>query len=64
MQNRYIATTLQKGLKALQVLGDSAAVITQAELAKRTGNDRAIVRRLCLTLVAAGFTLEDERLRC
>lgn len=63
-QDRNISTTFLKGLDIIRAFGDSDTDLTQAELAKRTGYDRATVRRMCLTLVKAGFANQSERGFC
>lgn len=55
MQNRDISTTFLKGLTVLRAYNDGALDLTLAEIARRTGYDRATVRRMCLTLLEAGF---------
>ena len=61
MQNRDISTTFLKGLALLRAFETDAVGLTLAELARRTGYDRATVRRLCLTLVEAGYMTQSER---
>ena len=50
-----------KGLNVLLAFDDTDPELTQAELARRTGYDRATVRRLCLSLVEAGFAIQSSR---
>ncbi len=50
-----------KGLNVLLAFDDTEPELTQAELARRTGYDRATVRRLCLTLVASGFAIQSSK---
>lgn len=50
-----------KGLNVLLAFDDTDPELTQAELARRTGYDRATVRRLCLSLVEAGFAVQSSR---
>jgi IclR family pca regulon transcriptional regulator len=54
-QNRDIATTFAKGLAVLGAFDGTAPTLTLAEIARRTGLDRATARRLVLTLSAEGF---------
>lgn len=61
MQNRNISTAFMKGLDLLMAYRDGPAGMTLAELSKRTGMDRATVRRLCLTLTQAGFMVQVDR---
>ena len=61
MQNRNLSTTLLKGLNVLLAFDDTEPELTQAELARRTGYDRATVRRLCLSLAASGFAIQTAK---
>ncbi|WP_158968254.1 IclR family transcriptional regulator [Chachezhania sediminis] len=61
MQDRNIATTLLKGVEVLRAFRGTDGDVTQADLARRTGLDRATVRRLSLTLVQAGLLAATDR---
>lgn len=61
MQDKSISTTFLKGLDVLRAFHSGDTDLTQADLARRTGFDRATVRRLCLTLVSAGYVTDSER---
>ncbi len=52
------AATLAKGLDVLGCFESASGALTQPEIVRRTGFDRATVRRLCLTLVARGYLVE------
>ena len=54
LNNRDIAATLAKGLDVLGCFEDGAGILTMPEIVRRTGFDRATVRRLCLTLAETG----------
>ena len=49
------ASTFAKGLRVLECFEGGARGLTMAGISKTTGMDRATVRRLCLTLVEAGY---------
>ena len=59
MQNRNIASTFAKGLAVLGAFDGGAPVLSLAEIARRTSLDRAVARRLVLTLVVQGFVETD-----
>lgn len=60
-ETRGSASTFAKGLAVLECFGDGETGLTMAGIAKRTGLDRAAVRRLCLTLVETGYLIQNER---
>lgn len=59
MSDRDFAATLAKGLDVLACF-ETAPILTQPEITRRTGLDRAVVRRLCLTLVQCGYLVDGE----
>ncbi|MEM7302901.1 MAG: IclR family transcriptional regulator C-terminal domain-containing protein [Pseudomonadota bacterium] len=59
--NRNISTTFVKGIQVLKAFDDVNTHLTQADLAARTGLDRASVRRLVLTLVELGYVRQKGR---
>ncbi len=59
--NRNISTTFVKGIQVLKAFDDDNTHLTQADLAARTGLDRASVRRLVLTLVELGYVRQSGR---
>lgn len=59
MQNRNIASTFAKGLAVLAAFDGATPVLSLAEIARRSGLDRAVARRLTLTLVEEGFVASD-----
>ncbi|MEM9358577.1 MAG: IclR family transcriptional regulator C-terminal domain-containing protein [Pseudomonadota bacterium] len=59
--NRNISTTFVKGIQVLKAFDDDNTHLTQADLAARTGLDRASVRRLVLTLVELGYVRHSGR---
>lgn len=61
MSNTAVATTFLKGIELLRAFGSESASWTLADLARRSGYDRATTRRLCLTLVAAGLVNQNGR---
>lgn len=64
MNARDHASTFAKGLAVLSCFEDGARDVTMADVAQITGFDRAVARRLCLTLEAEGYlTREGKFLR-
>lgn len=55
MTDRDLARTLAKGLDVLACFETGAPGLTLPEITRRTGLDRAVVRRLCLTLLHCGY---------
>lgn len=55
------ASTFTKGLRVLACFEGRERSHTMAELARRSGMDRATVRRLCLSLVESGYLSRDGR---
>lgn len=61
---RDLSLTFLKGLNVLQAFNETLTDPTVADLARITGYDRAIVRRLILTLVETGYVERlDTRFR-
>lgn len=60
MSDREGAQTLSRGLQVLACFEGGTPVLTLPEITRRTGLDRAVVRRLCLTLVRDGYLAEGE----
>ncbi len=60
-QNRNISASLAKGLAILQAFDGNTLTLSLAELARRTGQDRATARRGALTLVTAGLLQQNGR---
>lgn len=58
------ATTLAHGLSLLQCFRVGDTVLSNKELAERTGLSKATISRLTYTLAARGLLLYDSRLRC
>lgn len=56
-----VSKTFRKGLEVLRCYRDGTPGFTLAEIAKRTGFDRATTRRLCFTLVEEGFMIQADR---
>ncbi|MEM9602473.1 MAG: IclR family transcriptional regulator C-terminal domain-containing protein [Pseudomonadota bacterium] len=55
MNNSQGSATVSKGLKVLACFSTPRRSFTMAEIARHTGFDRATARRLCLSLVEAGY---------
>ena len=53
------SSTFEKGLRVLECFEDGARGLTMAAIGKRTGLDRATVRRLSLTLVESGYLVQN-----
>lgn len=60
MSDRDFAQTLAKGLEILACFEGGMPQLTLPEITRRSGLDRAVVRRLCLTLVRCGYLEEGE----
>ncbi|SCZ50832.1 IclR family transcriptional regulator [Epibacterium ulvae] len=58
---RSISSSFIKGLAILEAFDAETSSLTLAELARRTGQDRATARRGALTLVAAGYLRQVNR---
>lgn len=60
-QDRNIAATFAKGMAVLAAFDGNTQSLTLADLARRTGQDRATVRRGALTLVHLGYLRAQDR---
>ena len=60
--SRDLVGSLEKGLGVLEILAAHPAGLTLTETAERAGLTRAGARRLLLTLVSAGYAVQDGRL--
>ncbi|NRB19507.1 MAG: helix-turn-helix domain-containing protein [Rhodobacteraceae bacterium] len=61
-QDRNISSSFAKGLAVLAVFDAASPSMSLAEIARRTGQDRATARRGALTLVQAGYLRQDGRM--
>lgn len=61
-QDRNISSSFAKGLAVLAVFDAQTPSMTLAEIARRSGQDRATARRGALTLVQAGYLRQDGRM--
>lgn len=61
-QDRNISSSFAKGLAVLAVFDAATPSMTLAEIARRTGQDRATARRGALTLVQAGYLRQQGRM--
>lgn len=61
LSERDISLTFAKGLTVLKVFDSERNHLTLPQIAKETGLDRAIVRRLVLTLVHLGYVQQQDR---
>lgn len=59
--SRTFVTGFARGLSVLEAFGPGHKSMSVAEVAERTGLDRAVTRRLLLTLVELGFARADGR---
>ena len=55
------ASTFAKGLAVLDCFEGGRTDLTMAEIARLTGFDRAVARRLCLTLEASGYVVRRNK---
>ncbi|WP_293573312.1 helix-turn-helix domain-containing protein [Phaeobacter sp.] len=60
-QDRNISSSFAKGLAVLAVFDAATPTLTLADIARRTGQDRATARRGALTLVQAGYLRQQGR---
>ena len=60
-EKRNHVTGFARGLAVIEAFGPENRTMTLARIAERTGLDRAVVRRLLLTLVDLGFAHVHER---
>ena len=59
--DRNISLTFAKGLSVLKAFDASQTHLTLPQIARATGLDRAVARRLVLTLVHLGYVSQEER---
>jgi len=59
--NRHFVTAFARGLAVIEAFGPENKAMTLAQVSKRTGLDRAVARRLLLTLTELGFAHVHER---
>ncbi|ATG46819.1 IclR family transcriptional regulator [Celeribacter ethanolicus] len=55
-----ISLTFMKGMTVLRAFDETHSRLTLAEISRLTGIERAVVRRLVLTLVYLGYVRKDE----
>ncbi|MBO1078151.1 IclR family transcriptional regulator domain-containing protein [Roseomonas haemaphysalidis] len=60
-RSRGFVTAFARGLEVIQAFGPGAARLTLSEVAARAGLDRAVARRLLMTLVELGMARSDGR---
>jgi len=60
-ESRDFVTAFARGLAVIEAFGPENKTMTLAEVAARTGVDRAVARRLLLTLVELGFAHVHQR---
>jgi IclR family pca regulon transcriptional regulator len=60
-RNRDVVAAFARGLDVIQAFAPDHARLTLSEVAQRAGIDRAVARRLLLTLVQLGFARQDGR---
>ena len=59
--SRDLVGSLQRGLQVIEILARETAGLTLTETAAKAGLTRAGARRLLITLVAAGYAVQDGR---
>jgi IclR family pca regulon transcriptional regulator len=59
--SRDLVGSLQRGLQVIEILARETAGLTLTETAAKTALTRAGARRLLITLVAAGYAVQDGR---
>lgn len=60
-RSRTFVTAFARGLDVIQAFGEGARRLTLSDVAARAGVDRAVARRLLLTLVEQGFASTDGK---
>ena len=60
-RSRGFVTAFARGLEVIRAFGPGAGRLTLSEVAARTGVDRAVARRLLMTLVELGLASSDGR---
>ncbi|HWX48525.1 MAG TPA: IclR family transcriptional regulator C-terminal domain-containing protein [Roseomonas sp.] len=60
-RSRGFVTAFARGLEVIRAFGPGAGRLTLSEVAARTGLDRAVARRLLMTLVELGLASSDGR---
>lgn len=60
-RSRGFVTAFARGLEVIRAFGPGAGRLTLSEVAARTGLDRAVARRLLMTLVELGMASSDDR---
>ena len=61
LRSRDFVTSFARGLEVIRAFGPGAGRLTLSEVAARTGLDRAVARRLLMTLVELGLASNDRR---
>ncbi|PTW62602.1 IclR family transcriptional regulator [Breoghania corrubedonensis] len=61
-RGREFVSSLERGLKVMQALGDAPEGLTLTDVAGRIGLTRATARRFLLTLVELGYVRQERRL--
>ena len=61
-QSEFVSNSFAKGLRILEAFEGETALLSMADIARRTGQDRATARRGILTLEAMGFLRRHGRL--
>jgi len=59
--DKDISLTFAKGMEVLEAFEEAAAPLSIPDLARRTGINRSVTRRLVLTLVRLGYLAETNR---
>lgn len=61
IESSDISLTFAKGMRVLKCFDADTTHLTIPEIARRTGLDRAVARRLVLTLVHMGYVAQSDR---
>lgn len=62
-ESRYFVTSLERGLKVLEVLAASSSPLTLSEIAQAMGTNKTTATRFCYTLTQLGYIKRDAHLR-
>jgi len=60
-RSQSFVTAFARGLSVIEAFGSTTEALSLAEIAARSGNDRAVARRSLLTLIELGYATTDKK---